>query len=270
MIQLVVSDYLKPNNLEEAYELLLSEGKNLIIAGGAWIKLAVKSADRFVSLEKLGLDRIDINDDQIVIGSMTTLRAIETNQAITNLCDGILSKACGNIMGINVRNIATIGGSIMGRLAFSDVLPALLALDAKLVFYRAGEVAISEYLKTPSKAKDILLQVVIPQVQGRGFFKKVATTPLDFAIINFAIAQSNGTYRISVGSTPYIAALAEETMSYLNGLDVVSESDIDKATEIALSEIKTSDNIRASKTYRTELIKAYIKRGIRQVTNHVG
>jgi len=197
------------------------------------------------------------------------LREIELNDTIRVLFDGILSQACHSIMGISIRNLATLGGSIMGKLSFSDLYPALLVMNAKLVFYKAGEKTFLDFINGPRMDKDILTKIVIKKESGTGFFKKVAITPLDFAIINFAVVKSSKGYAISTGATPYTAILANKTSEYLNSCKEIDENVIDKAIEIALKEIKVSDNVRSSKEYRTELIRTYIRRAIRQVTKNV-
>ncbi len=262
---LILNEYVNPRSIDEAYSLFLENRKNYIKGGGAWLKLTLKSAEKLISLDKLNLDKIIVSNDLIEIGSMTTLREIETNENIVNLYNGILSKACHNIMGINVRNIATIGGTVMSRLAFSDIYPALLVMDTTLVFYKLGEVSLSDFLRKPMKERDILLSIKIKKKEGSGFYKKVATTALDFSIINFAIVKTNNKYMISIGSTPYIASLAYDTMEFLNKQLEITSKEIEKAISILLEEIKVSDNTRSSKDYRVELIKTYFKRGIKKV-----
>lgn len=264
---MIVTEYLKPSSIAKAYELLMENKKNTIIAGGAWLKLSLKSAEKLISLDQLELDSIQVKDDVIEIGSMVTLRSIETNVAIKNLYDGILSKALGNIMGINIRNIATIGGSIMGKLSFSDIFPVLEVLDTTLVFYKQGEVDLEDFLNNSTFEKDILVKVRIKNLKGEGFFKKVATTPLDFSIINVACSRFDGYIKISVGSTPYMAKLCYQAMDYINTVQTINDKHIDTCVSKALEELKVSNNNRASKAYRVELIKVYIKRGILQVIN---
>lgn len=265
-----INDYVTPVNLDEAYNLLTESKKNHIIAGGAWLKLSIKSAEKLISLEKLDLKYINQNKDYIEIGSMTTLREIETNEIIKSLYGGILSEALGNIMGINVRNIATIGGSVMGKFSFSDIFPVLLVMDAKLVFYKKGEVSLSDFLQEPKFEKDVLLKVLLKNQKGKGFFKKVAITPLDFAIINIACLKNNNGISISVGSTPYIAKTCNKAMEYIENVKTINDNEISKCTEIAMEELKFSNNLRASKEYREELAKVYITRGLKQVTNYEG
>ncbi|XMB72119.1 FAD binding domain-containing protein [Mycoplasmatota bacterium WC30] len=262
---MVVSEYLRPKNLEEAYKLMIESKKNYLVAGGAWLKLSLKSAEKLISLDGLELDKIQVNKEYIEIGSMVTLRTVEINNEIENLYGGILSKAISKIMGVNIRNLATLGGSIMGKFAFSDIFPALLALNTKLIFYKRGEICLEDFLANPKMEKDILLKVKIKNQTGQGFFKKVAITPLDFSILSIAVSKNVEGFRISVGSTPYIASLAENAMDYINNLSKITDDNILTCSGMVIEELKFSKNNRSSKEYREELAKVYVKRGLKKV-----
>lgn len=268
MMKLVVKEYLKPKSLEEAYSLFIEDKKNHIIAGGAWIKLSLKTANKLIDLDELHLNEIKEVDHVIEIGSMVTLREIETNPIIKNLCTGILSKAIHQIMGVTIRNIATIGGSVMGKYAFSDIIPVLQVLDTRLVFYKHGEMSLQEFLENPKMERDILLNIRIKKNLGIGYFKKVAVTPLDFSILNIAVSKNSEGFKICVGATPYLGQLAVRAMEYINGFKNVSEEKLLTCADLVVEEIKFSKNNKASKEYREELAKVYVKRGLKKVIAH--
>ncbi|MDT8336625.1 MAG: FAD binding domain-containing protein, partial [Candidatus Izemoplasmatales bacterium] len=210
-----IKEYIAPKTISEAYSLLSESRSNKIIAGGAWTKISFKRVDKLISLDNLALDYIKENNDNYVIGAMTTLRAIETHEGLKHLASGILSQAIGSVMGINIRNIATIGGSIMGKFAFSDLLGVLLVMDAKLMFFKAGEVSIYDFVEMTKIPEDILLEIKLKKDNFKGYFKKVSKTHLDFAILNIAITKKDN-FKITVGSRPNIAKLAIDTANYLN------------------------------------------------------
>lgn len=267
---MVVKDFVNAKSLEEAFNLLTANKQNHLVGGGAWQKLTLKNASTLISLEELELNKIEEKAGFIEIGALVTLRQIETNSLINDLYDGILSKAISNIMGINVRNIATIGGSVIGRYSFSDIIPVLEVLETKLVFFKIGEVKLMDFLAMKKLEPDILIKVKVKQGKGKGFFKKVAITPLDFSIVNLACTYTNKQIKLSIGSTPGLAKLCKKSMEYLNELNVITLNDIDKASELITEDISFSDNLRASKEYREELAKVYFKRAIKQVINYVG
>lgn len=269
-MNLNVSEYVKAKNLNEAYNLLSENKKNYLIAGGAWLKLSVKNANKLISLDGLDLNKIELKDGFIEMGALTTLGQIERNETIKKLYDGILVQAIQNIMGVNIRNIATIGGSVMGKFSFSDIYPVLEVLETKLVFYKQGEVELLDFINNPKFEKDILVKLKIKNQKGKGFFKNVATTPLDFSIINIACSYAENKLTISVGSTPYIAKPCNGAMEYMNNLENITDKDIEKCSDLVLEEIKFSSNIRGSKEYREELAKVYVARGIKKVIQYVG
>ena len=49
-----------------------------------------------------------------------------------------MAESVRHIVGVQFRNLATVGGSVFGRFGFSDVLTLLLALEARVVLYRGG------------------------------------------------------------------------------------------------------------------------------------
>ncbi len=263
-----IKSYLNPTDLEEAYRILTDGKKNQIIAGGAWLKLSLKQADTLISLDKLGLDLIEEKAGNIEIGSMVTLREVETNELVRETYDGILAESISHIMGMNIRNQATLGGSVMGRFAFSDIIPSLLVMNTSLVFHKAGEISLEDFLKNPRMGKDILVKILIKKEKGKGYFRKVARTALDFSIVNIAVSKLKKEYKIAVGSRPQIAELALNAMNFLNSSDQIDEEKIENASQMAIEELSFSYNNRSSKEYREHVAKVYIERGLMKVTGN--
>ena len=201
-----ILNYMKPSTREEAYELISHGGT--VLGGGAWMKLMPKTVDSVVDISGLGLEGIRQAHGVIRMGSMTTLRVMETDPLLTDYLDGMVSKAAGQIMGVQVRNLATLGGTVAGRLGFSDLLTPLLAADARLVFYKHGEISLETYLADPFKDKDLLLEVVLDQKDGRGTYKSLKKTSLDFSVVGIAAVYRDKAIRLSVGARPGVAALA--------------------------------------------------------------
>ncbi|MGS0972269.1 MAG: FAD binding domain-containing protein [Candidatus Izemoplasmataceae bacterium] len=266
MIDLNVKEYVKVTSLEEAYELLTCDPLNQIIGGGAWMKMSTnKEINTLIDLGDLDLQYITSDKEAFHIGAYATLHDIEVFEELCEYYDGILIKAIKEIMGMGIRNLATIGGSVMGKYAFSDLFGVLLALDATLVFYQQKEMSIREFLETKKVKEDILLEIVIPKRHARGFFKKVKRTALDFAIINICVLKGDD-FEIVVGARPSIAKRAVKTSAFLKGKKSTDEV-LEEAMKILEDELSFSDNIRGSKEYRLDLVKVYVKRGIKEVVS---
>ncbi|MFA7032550.1 MAG: FAD binding domain-containing protein [Bacilli bacterium] len=248
-------------SLDDAYQKLLENPKNSIIAGGLWIKKMGQSYETLIDISQLKLDQINEDNDFIYIGSMVTLRDFETSPIVNNFCDGIPAFGIREVMGVNFRNIATIGGSIFGRYPFSDVISALLPFDVTLSFYPEQSMSLEEYLHYKGKIQGILVAIKIKKEKAKGFYKKVKTTALDFPLINIAVCKRNDKYYISVGSRPMVAALAYKAMEEADaGLD------FKQVAKTAVEEYAFADSFSISKNYRKEIAEVYIRRGLEEVS----
>lgn len=260
-----IQHYYRPASVDDAYQKLIENPKNVLLAGGFWLKKMNQNYDTIIDLSSLNLNEIHENDDFIIVGSMVSQRQFENSKVIQNLFNDMAGFAVREIMSVPFRNSATIGGSIMGRYPFSDVITALLTMDVTLRFYPKQEMSLADYLNYKGKFNSVLVDVLIKKEKGKGFFKKVKTTALDFPLINFAISKSDK-YRIAIGSRPMVGALAISAMEYLNSLSNPSEEDFIKASEIAINELTFLDSVNISKEYRIALAKTYIKRGLLEVS----
>ena len=258
-MSLRANNYYKAPSVEEAYQMLQANPKNAIIAGGLWIKKTGLSYDTLIDLSECGLDKITEDKENIYVGAMVTLREFETNPAINKLFSGATAFAVREIMGPAFRNMATIGGSIFGRFPFSDVIAGLLPLDVKVRLYPEQEMTLEELVNFKGKLNGIIKEIVIKKEEGKGYFKKVKITALDFPMLNISIVKRNGKNYIAVGSRPATAALAYKAM------EEADKGDFVKAGEVAANELMYLDSSNISKEYRQDLVKVYVRRGLEEV-----
>lgn len=257
-----VNEYYRASSLEDAYQKLLESPKNAILAGGLWMKKIGQTYDSLIDVSKLGLDKISETKEEVIVGSMVTQRDFEDSKVVSFLYAGAPAFAVREVMGVNFRNLATIGGSIMGRYPFSDVISGLLPYDVELEFYPEQRMSLEEYLGYKGKLNAILVAVHIKKSEGKGFFKKVKTTALDFPIVNISVAKVKGEYRVVVGARPMVAARSYKAMEYLNN----GGKDFAHAAELVVEELSFMDNKDASKNYRVDLAKVYVRRGLEEVS----
>ena len=258
-MSLRANNYYKAKSLEDAYTKLQENPKNAIIAGGLWMKKTGLSYETLIDLSELGLDKISEKDGYIHVGSMVSLRDFENNPLIQNLNNGATAYGVREVLGPAFRNSATIGGSIFGRYPFSDVIASLLPLDVKLVFYPAQEMSLEEYLNFRGKMNAILEEIIIKKEEGKGYFRKVKTTALDFPMINFSIVKRNNQNYIAIGSRPLTAALAVKAMA------LADEGKFQEAADMAAEELQYLDSNNISKEYRQDLVRVYVCRGLEEV-----
>lgn len=259
-----INKYVVPDTLHEAYTLLTNTDA-CIIGGGLFLKMNNKEIDFGIDLSQLNLNFIIEKEDSVEIGSYTTLRDIEINQTLKSMFSGIINKTSSEIYSIQVRNMATIGGSICGKFGFSDILTTLCSLDTYLEFYNNGRMSINEYMKTGS-IKDVLLKVIImKEANASGSFKSIRLTSTDFSILNVGCVKVENNFNVIVGARPGTPMRAKKCEGYLGGLLIIEQSDIDKAAEIASDEIDFGSDMKGSKEYRKGLCKTLVKRALLEV-----
>ena len=258
-MSLRANNYYKAKSVEDAYAKLQENPSNAIIAGGLWMKKTGLSYETLIDLSEAGLNKIEEKDGYIHIGAMVSLRDFENSPLINSLFSGATAFGVREILGPAFRNSATIGGSVFGRYPFSDVITSLLPLDVKLVFYPKQEMSLEEYLNFRGKMNAILEEIVIKKEEGKGYFKKVKTTALDFPMINFAIVKRNGKNYIAIGSRPLTAALAVKAMAFAD------QGKLQDAADVAASELQYLDSNNISKEYRQDLVRVYVRRGLEEV-----
>ncbi|MBE0701219.1 MAG: FAD binding domain-containing protein [Acholeplasmataceae bacterium] len=264
-----ITTYYIAQTLEDAYQKLNANNQNAILGGGAWLKHATKHVDTMIDLSNLHLDEIEDRPDVIEIGSCVTLRSLETNPLVQTIGQGFLSEASSQIMGTGFRNIATLGGSIVGKFPFSDLLTPLLTLNVTLRFYPKKEITLQDFLDQKGKVTEILTHIIIKKTKSVGFFKKIANTVLDFSILNVAILRDKD-IKIALGARPGKALLALDAMKMINQAEKIDDHVIEQAAKKVVETIRFSSDHRGSEDYRKALAVTYVSRGIKEVTRYEG
>lgn len=260
-------DYLRPESLEEACEVIKTKKPARVLGGGLYLRMGDRRIGLAIDLSDLGLDYINENNDNFEVGAMTTLRELETNSALNAYFGNLFSDALRDIVGVQLRNIATVGGTVYQKYGFSDVIPALLALNARVSFVDSGEVSLEEYISEAGFRKDILEKIIIPKSRCEGTSNQtVRMSKGDYAMLVVSVAKLDGKYRVVVGARPRRAALALKANEYLNS-NVLSEEVATKAGEIVAEELVFGTNNRATAEYRQEVAKVLVKRAIMEVSS---
>ncbi|KMT22162.1 FAD binding domain-containing protein [Clostridium cylindrosporum] len=257
-----IQNYVIPQTIEEAYKLVQTGGR--IISGGAFVCTSNAKVDTVVDLRDLGLNFINEYEDRIEIGPATTLREVETSKILNGNFNGYFENAIGRILGIQLRNLATIGGSICGRYGFSDVICSLSALNVTLEFHNYGEISLDDFIARPSVKRDILKKIIIEKNNIKASYEALRHSNGDFPMITCSVSNLNGKYKVIVGCRPLIAAQAEDCMAILNSGKELTEKVIDEAM-LALDNLAYGNNYTATKEYRQQVAKVIVKRCLMEV-----
>ena len=111
-------EYVKAESLEEAYEKNQKKSAR-VIGGMLWLKMQNRTIQTAIDLSGLGLDTIEETEEDFRIGCMVTLRQLELSESLNAFTDGAVASCVKPIVGVQFRNLATVGGSIFGRFGFS-------------------------------------------------------------------------------------------------------------------------------------------------------
>ncbi|OQA15489.1 MAG: Caffeine dehydrogenase subunit beta [bacterium ADurb.Bin363] len=193
-----LKEFYYPSSLTEAlYILSENEDNSLInvpVAGSTSIVFSKNpNIKGLIDINRIGLDYIKKDGTTIKIGSTMTARKIYQSPLIKSMAGGLLAKAAGSIGSTLIRNSCTIGGNIVDLRIWSDFPAPLLALDAKIkVDSKKGtrEISVEEFFsKRPSKIlspSEMVTEIIIPSLEGKGSFIKFARTRVDYTLVDIA------------------------------------------------------------------------------------
>ncbi|MGW8319292.1 MAG: FAD binding domain-containing protein [Candidatus Promineifilaceae bacterium] len=190
--------YYRPKHLAEALALL-EQPHTMPLAGGTKL-LAGDVEGAVVDLQDVGLDQIWPEDGWLHIGATTKLNDLADYLARrgSRLADGkmadllqvVIHKAGPN----TYRNAATIGGTVAARLPDSELLAALLVLNAQLVLQQPGPSAVSlvRYLAVEVQLPGLITAIRLLLENGVGSTERVSRTPADYPIVSITGWQAAG------------------------------------------------------------------------------
>ena len=191
------NQYVRAQSLDEAYELYQKK-PNFVLGGMLWLKMKNKTLGTAIDLCDLGLDQIDEDENEFRIGAYATLRQIETHEALNAYTHGAIAESVRHIVGVQFRNVATVGGSIWGRFGFSDVMTIFRALGAKVQLHKAGIMDLDEFAALPRTTRDVLVSVIVPKNAKGVVYLSQRNQSTDFPVLTCAVAQKRqvcGGYR---------------------------------------------------------------------------
>ena len=270
------NQYVRAQSLDEAYELYQKK-PNFVLGGMLWLKMKNKTLGTAIDLCDLGLDQIDEDENGFRIGAYATLRQIETHEALNAYTHGAIAESVRHIVGVQFRNVATVGGSIWGRFGFSDVMTIFRALGAKVQLHKAGIMDLDEFAALPRTTRDVLVSVIVPKNAKGVVYLSQRNQSTDFPVLTCAVANRSGRYVAVIGASPYMAepvwdedgildCLADAKTDGNAALTDNSETNakIDKFSEYVAEHIRFGSNIRAGAEYREIICRVLTRRAVTQ------
>lgn len=253
---LTIREYKQAATLEEAWQLN-QKRPNRVLGGMLWMRLSKGNVQTAIDLSALGLDTIEETETEFCIGAMVSLRQLELHEGFTAYSEGANKEALRHIVGVQFRNLATVGGSVFGRFGFSDVLTLLLVMDSYVELYKGGIVPLADFVNMPYD-RDILVRVIVKKTAAHYSYKSVRISKTDFPVLTCAAALTQKGVQAAVGARPAKAALVKDA-EQLATLPMTAEK-AQAFAEYAAGLLPTETNPRGSAAYRTHLIKVLTAR----------
>ncbi len=244
---ITIQKYIHVQSLEEAWELNQKK-RNCVLGGMLWLRLGRGSINTAIDLCDLGLNKIEETEEQFSIDAMVTLRDLETHKGLNAYFNNAIADAVKDIVGVQFRNMATVGGSIWGRFGFSDVLTVFLALDTYVELYKGGIVPLEQFVNM-EKDRDILVRLIVKKTPCKVVYSSMRNQSTDFPVIACAVAKMNDEYRASIGARPMRAVLIRGKHG-------------EEFADFVAEHAHVKGNMRGSAVYRTHLIKVFVERSI--------
>jgi len=279
MTSTAIEQYVRPASVEEAWAALVERGAAARpIGGGIDIGLHPTSGlSTLIDLDRLALSYLR-DEDGLAIGAGTTFTEILESPHTEKVANGILGEVLQKVASPLQRNLATIGGTLGSAHPWSDVVPALLVLDARLRVYdgQSREISLVEYLTARATGdRPLIIEIRLP-VQSRasaGAFEKYSSTGFDVATLNCACyaaidAGRCQTIRIAVGGTPSLATrcLTAEQSPIGARLD---DQMIETVAGVVAEGIDARDDRRSSAAYRRHLAGVGVSRCLKRIVGRL-
>lgn len=276
----------EPGTLEEVFSLLNAyKDEVCILAGGTDLLIRLRNGvcnyKHLVSIDRLkDWDKVKLNNNEVVLGALTKISDIEFHKELITYFP-FLVKAAGRLGSPQIRNLATLGGNLCNAAPSAEMVPPLLALDAKVVIVGPDvnkEISLESFFTGPRQtvlSKSELLRYIridIPSYLWQGVYYKLSLRKaMDIAVANIAVLLSLdknndkiSKARIALGAVSPTPVRIHEAENALVGKKEITPNLINHVALICSNSVNPIDDIRASATYRKAMVKELVARGVKE------
>ncbi|MFF0792563.1 FAD binding domain-containing protein [Streptomyces spiralis] len=269
-------EVLPASSVDEAVRALADLGdRGAALAAGTWVtRSSLRGEDlrpRYVSLNGIAELRAIESGEEVSLGALTTHTDLASRELPAALAG--LVGAAGRSAFPQVRNVATLGGNI-GATGFAeaDLVPALLALDARLEtasLRGRATVPLGEYLpkRAQRPADEIVVRALVaaPATRRSAFARLTVRGGGEYAIANVCVCvdlDPDGVVtaaRVAIGSVEPVARLSHAAADALVG-NRPSAAAGEEAGRLAAADCTPRDGLDAPGWYRREVLPSLVRR----------
>ena len=227
----MITTYHRPTTLDEALTLIAHP--NILPLGGGTLlsHRSLSDSIEVVDLQSLGLDTINRSGNNLELGATVTLQQLLESEDYPDKLKSALKLEAP----LNLRNSATVAGTLVSCDGRSTFATSLLAMDAKInVVSQKKEdetINIGDFLPLREQIRGKLITKIIIPLNVKLAFEYVSRTPADKPIVCAALAQWNsGRTRLAVGGygiSPMLAMDGTES----DGIETAARNAFHEATD---------------------------------------
>jgi carbon-monoxide dehydrogenase medium subunit len=276
--------YHRPSNVDQAVALLRQGAPHTVtLAGGTKLMASGRrDVEAVVDLRDLPLSYVRAHKTTLHIGATMTLQKLADTPEIQHFSSGILVETAGTVANRNIRNAATVGGTVASAGGENPLLTALLALDAELTVY-ASEPAPPDQAESPRhiplagflnyrqrllRNGALITEVRLPLLVGPlgAALSSVARTPRDRPIVcviaRLELAKEiAANVRLALGGVATVPVRAREAEQLLER-KALDDERIAEAAQLAAAGLNPPGDFRGSAAYRQEMAHVLARRAL--------
>ena len=273
--------YREARTVQEAVDMMRQEEGARIVAGatdvlirwrqGVWKPRYVLNIKRIA-----GLDEVSYSPDSgLSLGALVTIRTLERH-ALIQAHYPALAQAATAFAGVQIRNLATVGGNVCNASPAGDTLPALLAYGAECrMVGAAGErlVPLEQFCLGPGQTAlqpaELLVALRLPPPPPRAgalYIKHSPRSTMDIATVGVAsvvaLADQSGVcqeVRIALGAVAPTVIRATVAEDLLRGQSI-DAARLQQVAQAATQAARPLDDIRGSAAHRRAVIAPLVQR----------
>ncbi len=269
----------RPTTADGAWRLRTADPEATRFLGGGidLILYTPETVTTLIDVSRLGQAGVSADRAGLAISSGTTLSRILEAPEIAAYTGGFLRDVLRQVASPLQRNVATIGGAVARAHPWSDVVLALLVLDADVEVFDGAprSVPAAEFYASRSQnVAPLVTGVRLPKrtPSTRGAFEKFGRTGFDVGLLNCACVMelSKGVcraVRVAAGGTPALARRLPEAEEALEGKRP-SLATIGETASLAARGVNARDDRRASESYRRTLTEVGVRRCLERLARN--
>jgi CO/xanthine dehydrogenase FAD-binding subunit len=273
----------EPTKLEELLDMIAQKDQFKLLAGGTdlipkW-KKGQLDFENVINLKKIEeLDFIEFTEEGLEIGALVKVDDLIKNELLRKKYPALWQASRKHSSQLT-RNLATLVGNICNASPAADLIPPLLAYNAKLKIKGSNEECVMElkdFFTGPGQTKlsedEIVVSVQVPTPDENlksKFIKNGKRKAHEIAVVNCAISYVEDDEVISDLKVSLGAVAPTPLLLELDWFTEINSDNFVRLNKVIKDQISPITDQRSTGWYRKEVIQVMVRRAIEEATNSV-